>query len=138
MPEIPGRAMRQRGTNADVITLVSGRRAVQNAAMTRLLALLAIACLLAGPASALDMANTPEAKCLRYRAAWQEATARRPMAGIGGAFRTRHDAFLASGCQTPPDVCPRSKEELDLANTLVLLGKSRKLASTFFPFKCGG
>jgi hypothetical protein len=75
-------------------------------------------------------------KCTRYRKAYQFAIARQGLEGIGREFLERHDAFLASGCTSPPDVCARSPEEVNLANTLIVLGMNEGMASTFFPFKC--
>ena len=35
-------------------------------------------------------------------------------------FIAGNEAFIASGCQNPPDVCPRSAEELNFANVMVM------------------
>jgi hypothetical protein len=48
----------------------------------------------------------------------------------------RHEAFLASGCTAKADVCPRSSEELEVANFLVVLAMNAGTASTFLPFAC--
>ncbi|AMJ63315.1 hypothetical protein AXW83_26125 [Bosea sp. PAMC 26642] len=77
-----------------------------------------------------------EVKCARYSQAWADALARRGRQGLGTEFIERHEAFLASGCTAQGDVCPRSKEELDLANVLVLLAMNAGTASTFLPFAC--
>jgi hypothetical protein len=78
----------------------------------------------------------PEVKCARYKAAWSEALARRGTRGLGSEFLNRHDAFLASGCMTKADVCPRSTEELELANIMVVAAMNAGTASTFPPFAC--
>ena len=78
----------------------------------------------------------PEVKCERYSKAWSEALARRGTQGLGPAFLERHEAFLASGCTTRADVCPRSSEELDLANMMVVAAMNAGTASTFPPFAC--
>jgi hypothetical protein len=78
----------------------------------------------------------PEVKCARYKAAWAEALARRGMRGLGAEFLDRHEAFLASGCTTKGDVCPRSTEELELANIMVVAAMNAGTASTFPPFAC--
>jgi len=78
----------------------------------------------------------PEVKCARYRKAWSEALARRGTQGLGREFLDRHEAFLASGCTTRGDVCPRSAEELDLANIMVVAAMNAGTASTFPPFAC--
>lgn len=78
----------------------------------------------------------PTEKCERYKAAFAQALARQGKQGLGPEFLARHDAFIASNCTTQPDVCARSKEELELANTLVVLAMNRGMASTFLPFYC--
>lgn len=78
----------------------------------------------------------PEVKCARYRTAWSEALARRGTQGLGQEFLDRHEAFLASGCSTAADVCPRSAEELELANIMVIQAMNAGTASTFPPFAC--
>jgi len=75
-------------------------------------------------------------KCDRYRKAWSDALARRGTRGLGREFLDRHEAFLASGCTARADVCPRSVEELDLANVLTILAMNAGTASTFLPFAC--
>lgn len=81
-------------------------------------------------------ANWPAVKCERYRKAYDEAIRRFGSKGLGPDFLVRHDAFMESGCQTPPDVCPRSAEELNLANIMVMAGMNAGLSSTFMPFAC--
>ncbi len=78
----------------------------------------------------------PEVKCARYRKAWSDALAHRGMTGLSRDFIERHDAFLASGCTIKGDVCPRSAEELDLANMMVVAAMNAGTASTFPPFAC--
>jgi hypothetical protein len=78
----------------------------------------------------------PEVKCARYKKAWSEALARRGTRGLGREFLASHEAFLASGCTARADVCPRSAEELDLANIMVILAMNAGTASTFLPFSC--
>lgn len=75
-------------------------------------------------------------KCNRYKKAWSDALERFGRKGLGPEFIERHEAFLESGCATPPDVCPKSKEELDLANVLVIRAINASIASTFLPFAC--
>lgn len=78
----------------------------------------------------------PEVKCARYKKAWTEALARRGTKGLSGDFLERHEAFLASGCTAKAEVCPRSTEELDLANMMVVAAMNAGTASTFPPFAC--
>lgn len=77
-----------------------------------------------------------EEKCARYSEAWTALSAKRGVAGLSPEFRARHEAFLASGCTSKPDVCPRSAEELEVANILVVLAMNAGMASTFLPFAC--
>ncbi|WP_029031197.1 hypothetical protein [Salinarimonas rosea] len=112
--------------------------ALAPARRTAAIAVLAAACLVAGtdrPARAQDDDWTRE-KCRRYTAAWAEATRRLGTEGISAQFVARHDAFLASGCTAPADVCPRSEAELALANVMVILAMNAGTASTFPPFAC--
>ncbi|KLK94229.1 hypothetical protein AA309_04540 [Microvirga vignae] len=78
----------------------------------------------------------PEVKCARYKKAWSDALARTGRKGLGQEFLDRHEAFLSSGCTTKADVCPRSSEELALANMMVVAAMNAGTASTFPPFAC--
>jgi hypothetical protein len=105
--------------------------------MIRALVAAALAVGLAAPARAQE--PPPDwrvEKCARYGAAWSEALKRFGRAGLSEDFIARHDAFLARGCESPREVCPRSKEELSLANVMVLRAMNAGTASTFLPFAC--
>lgn len=111
--------------------------------MCRMAAKIALAAMLVcyGIAPALAQQGAPpkdwrEVKCERYRAAWTEALARRGTKGLGREFIDNHEAFLASGCTTQGNVCPRSEEELALANIMVVAAMNAGTASTFPPFAC--
>lgn len=80
--------------------------------------------------------NWPAIKCERYTKAYGEALAKFGRKGLGQPFLDAHEAFLASGCSIKGAVCPRSKEELDLANVMVIMGMNQGMASTFMPFAC--
>ncbi|SCY29332.1 hypothetical protein [Microvirga guangxiensis] len=77
-----------------------------------------------------------EVKCDRYKKAWDDALARRGTKGLGQEFLDRHEAFLVSGCVAKAEVCPRSEEELTLANMMVVAAMNAGTASTFPPFAC--
>ncbi len=79
-----------------------------------------------------------EEKCLRYTQAWTDLLARTGKAGLGTAFITRHDAFIASGCTSGADVCPQSPREFEAANLLTIRAMNAGMASTFLPFSCKG
>lgn len=104
------------------------RRAASRAALAMLV-------LLAGPVEAAPR-SWPEEKCARYELAWRQAFARRGEKGLGREFLASHAAFLASGCTAAASVCPRSAEELDLANIMVISAMNAGMASTFPPFAC--
>lgn len=99
-----------------------------------------LAALLAGGASPAPAQETSqnwrEVKCSRYKKAWSEALARRGTQGLGQKFLNAHASFLASGCTEAANVCPRSAEELDLANMMVVAAMNAGTASTFPPFAC--
>ncbi len=74
-------------------------------------------------------------KCASYGQAWTEALARFGMEGLSADFLARHAAFLASGCRERR-VCPRSEQELALANALTIAAMNDRMASSFVPFIC--
>jgi len=80
--------------------------------------------------------NWPAVKCERYTKAYAEALARLGRKGLDQPFLDAHEAFLASGCSIKGEVCPRSTEELNLANIMVIMGMNQGMASTFMPFAC--
>ena len=73
---------------------------------------------------ALGQANSPETwpevKCDRYKLAWSEVRTRWGIRGLGKPILDSHAAFLASGCTARADVCPRSAEEIEVANVLTI------------------
>lgn len=77
-----------------------------------------------------------DVKCARYKAASAEAVKRLTTRGLSRDFLNDHDAFLASNCTATVAVCPRSEEELRLANALVVMSMNDGMASTFAPFSC--
>jgi hypothetical protein len=107
----------------------------------RVLAAVVLACSVAGGLSSAGAQTPPpkswpEVKCERYGKAWTEVLNRRGRQGLSPEFVERHEAFLASGCTTKADVCPRSTEELDMANIMVVAAMNAGTASTFPPFAC--
>ena len=89
-----------------------------------------------GSAQSAPPENWPAIKCERYTKAYAEALAKFGRKGLGQPFLDSHEAFLTSGCSIKGAVCPRSKEELDLANVMVIMGMNQGMASTFMPFAC--
>lgn len=80
--------------------------------------------------------NWPAIKCERYTKAYGEALSKLGRKGLSPDFLNAHEAFLASGCSIKGEVCPRSAEELNLANVMVVMGMNQGMASTFMPFAC--
>jgi hypothetical protein len=89
------------------------------------------------PSAAQDRPRSwPEERCARYSAAWGEALARFGRAGLGAEFLDRHDAFLARGCTPPREVCPRSRQELALADVMSAAAVNAGATGSFLPFAC--
>jgi hypothetical protein len=112
------------------------RRPTTLAAFATLLACCVAGGIASAAAQGAQAQSWPEVKCARYKKAWTDALAQRGTKGLGQEFIERHEAFLASGCATKGDVCPRSAEELDLANMMVVAAMNAGTASTFPPFSC--
>lgn len=93
-------------------------------------------CMVSGAQAQSIEPDWRETKCARYRAAWEEAIRRRGPSGLSEPFLKAHDDFLKTGCETPAYVCPQSKEELALANIMVIRAMNAGTASTFLPFAC--
>lgn len=91
---------------------------------------------LPGRAQPAPPENWPAIKCERYTKAYGEALARFGRKGLSQDFLDAHEAFLVSGCSIKGEVCPRSREELNLANVMVIMGMNQGMASTFMPFAC--
>lgn len=91
--------------------------------------------LLATPALAQNPDALQERKCASYRRSWSEALARFGTTGLSPEFLSRHEAFLASNCRDRR-VCPRTPQELDLANALTIAAMNDRMASSFVPFTC--
>lgn len=77
-----------------------------------------------------------EQKCVLYQRAWDSAYAAIGPDGISAEFISKNTAFVSTGCQDPIGVCPRSDEEIDMANMLTVMTMSEGMASTFVPFNC--
>jgi hypothetical protein len=95
-----------------------------------------LAAILATPLQAQPQRSWTETKCARYAEAWTQALERFGRQGLGETFLGRHEAFLASGCRARPAVCPRSLQELDIANAMTIAAMNAGAASTFPPFLC--
>lgn len=109
------------------------------ASRPHMLLTLTTALLLTTPAPAQDRQDAwQREKCAAYATAWTEAQQRFGTAGLGSQFIEGQTAFLASGCRTGRDICPRSAEELAMADRLTVAAMNSRTASTFLPFRCRG
>lgn len=100
-----------------------------------------------GPAAA-QTAEPPEApveapaeswsqtKCRLYSDAFARAIDERGTTGLGPEFLLAHQAFLDSGCTGTRDVCPRSQQELALADLLSVVAINEGMTGSFLPFAC--
>ena len=77
-------------------------------------------------------------KCARYTAIWPQALDRFGREGLSADFLGRHAEFLASHCRSRVAVCPRSPQELALADAMTIAAMNAGTASSFVPFRCGG
>lgn len=109
------------------------RSRIAKAGLAAAMAILASAAATAQQSGSTDW---PTEKCNRYKKAYDQSIARLGKKGLGAEFLASHDAFLASNCQARAEVCARSKEELDLANRLVVMAMNSGMSSTFLPFNC--
>ena len=75
-------------------------------------------------------------KCVRYERAWHKALDFTGREGIGDDFIRGNEKFIADGCSSGADVCPRSTEEINLANVLTMAAMNFGTASSFLPFVC--
>lgn len=104
--------------------------------LRRLLPILLVLTPLATPTAAQPAQGWAELRCGRYTAAWGEALARFGTDGLGAEFLARHEAFLRSGCRERLGVCPRTPQELALADVMTVAAINAGAASTFPPFAC--
>ncbi len=77
-----------------------------------------------------------EEKCVRYKGAWSDYVSRTGGRGLSQEFTAAHQAFIDSGCLQGRNVCPRSAEELNAANTMTIRAMNAGTSSTFLPFAC--
>lgn len=115
---------------------LQGQRVRGCLAVARGLIVLSIVAGSAAAAAKTDPNDWHDVKCKRYTRAWSFALARQGMRGLSKDFLDSHAAFLASNCTRRADVCAKSAEELELANTMVVLSMNAGTASTFPPFYC--
>lgn len=88
-----------------------------------------------GAASPAPAQSWSEEKCARYARAWAEASAHFGTDRLGREFLVRHQAFLASGCRART-ACPRSAEEIEMADIMTMLALNARISATFLPFRC--
>lgn len=79
--------------------------------------------------------TSQQAKCEAYRKAFDTVIGRVGRNGLSPEFLDRNNAFVAANCAGARDVCPRSPEELRVANIIVAQAVS-STGGTFMPFGC--
>lgn len=77
-----------------------------------------------------------QTKCRLYSDAFARAIDERGTTGLGPEFLLAHQAFLDSGCTGARDVCPRSQQELALADLLSVVAINEGMTGSFLPFAC--
>ena len=75
-------------------------------------------------------------KCAIYETAWNRALDDFGSDQLNYAFIAGNENFIAGGCSERVRLCPRSDQELDIANLLSLVMINAGTASTFLPFHC--
>lgn len=76
-----------------------------------------------------------QAKCDAYRKAFDAVVARVGRKGLSDEFIGRNAAFIEASCAGERNVCPRSPEELRVANFIVAQAVG-STGGTFMPFGC--
>ena len=105
--------------------------------MRRVVVIFGLALSLAQPAWAqAPSTDWVEQKCQTYAEAWTQALALFGSGEMNYAFIAGNENFIASGCTEAGDICPRSTQELDIANALTLAMMNAGTASTFLPYHC--
>lgn len=98
---------------------------------------LGLGLLLIQPAVAQDAASDwPAQKCAAYEAAWSQALEAFGSDDMNYGFMAGNENFIASGCSEAGEICPQSRQELDIANAITLALMNAGTASTFLPFNC--
>lgn len=75
-------------------------------------------------------------KCALYEDAWGRALQSFGDDNLNYNFVATNENFIASGCTDTIKACPRSAQELEIANVLTLVMMNEGAASTFLPFGC--
>ena len=105
--------------------------------MRRVVVIFGLALSLAQPAWAqAPSTDWVEQKCQTYAEAWTQALALFGSGEMNYAFIAGNENFIASGCTEAGDICPRSTQELEIANALTLALMNAGTASTYLPFHC--
>ena len=101
------------------------------------LLVLALPLLLTQPVAAQSPDNGwIKEKCATYAVAWNQALDGWGTGQLNYAFIAGNENFIAGGCTAQADICPRSQDEIAIANALTLALMNSGTASTFLPFRC--
>lgn len=97
---------------------------------------LTAALLLIPPADAEESSAWQLQKCALYTDAWARALESIGSDNINYNFLATNENFIASGCTEQISLCPRSRQERDIADLMTLVMMNEGAASTFLPFRC--
>lgn len=75
-------------------------------------------------------------KCALYETSWARALESFGDDNINYNFIATNENFIASGCTESVRACPRSAQEIEIANILSIVMMNEGVASTFLPFRC--
>lgn len=75
-------------------------------------------------------------KCRLYGRAWTQALDAFGSDDLNFNFMAQNENFLAGGCLDATAICPRSTQELQIADALTMAMMNAGAASTFLPFRC--
>jgi hypothetical protein len=75
-------------------------------------------------------------KCRIFETAWAKALDFFGSDNLNYNFIAQNENFIASGCSAEAGLCPRSSQELEIANALTIEMMNAGAASTFLPYAC--
>lgn len=75
-------------------------------------------------------------KCQAFEAAWGRALDVHGTDNMNYDFVAQNENFIESDCIEQSAICPRSDQEIDVANDITFEMMGIGLASTFLPYRC--
>lgn len=106
--------------------------------MIRTISLAALFALTLAPMAvhAEDQSVWQAKKCEIFQQNWEKALGFFGSDNLNYNFIAQNENFIAGGCTEGVSVCPRSSQELDIANALTVAMMNAGAASTFLPYRC--